>query len=1351
MKRFYCSPGLISLIVVFFITGFGKLYAQPDHLNFDNFTLENGLSNNMIHCACQDSRGYMWFGTNHGVCRFDGYKYTSFRNNPTDTSSLSGLLARVIYEDKKGNLWVGTESGGLNLFDRETEKFKHILPAFSETCIGSSVKTITEDKNGVLWLGTNIGLKSFDPQTYKVKTYASVANKRNSPSDNYIRVLMFDIYGKLWIGTNSGLDVFNPLTGQFTRISTFEPLLMDQIWEIYSDRKGKVWVGTYNHSLFVFDPNTLIGKQVLLDKNNERSKTVRSIVSDKSGIFWIGTRDGLYLYNPVKNKSVLFENNEHESKSLVHNSILDIFSDRNGDIWICTRGGISLMVPERQVFKHYKALPNNNHYLNNSEVYAIWSNKNNGDIWIGTDKGGVNILNRAVDKFSYLTQSAGSLSSNCIKAFMDDGQGNVWIGTFRGGINVYNLNTKRITSYRNNPADPKSLSNDDVWALLRDKKGNIWIGSDSGLDRFDVATRTFIHYRNIDLGQSVIWLNEDSKGDLWFGQGSRTIIFRPNVGIIARYTDQGRWFYEDSKGRFWVASLNNGLILYDKLKGPIKYYDEKAGLPNNQVFYILEDNIGNLWLSTASGLARFNPDKEEFTNFDIKDGLQNNQFLYGAGYKTPAGEFLFGGINGFNIFNPKQVVKNKYEPPIVFTDFKIFNKSVAIGEYNSILSKSISVTKKISIPYKFNVITFEFAALNYAKSENNRYKFKLLGFDKDWSESGFQRTATYTNLDPGDYTFCVIASNNDNVWNKKGITIEVKILPPIWRTWWFKLVMVVLILFIVYLLIQFTVNREKLKHAVYLERIKAKQMHELDMMKLRFFTNISHEIRTPLTLILGPLDRIMQGKISADQLKSNAQIMHRNASLLLKLVNQLLDFRKLEAGSSKLELHKADIIAFLRELVDSFSNMANEKCIRFRFNAVNDSLYAFFDADKLGKIVNNLLSNAFKFTATDGSISVNISVLIDEVSDNSGQGEPNNRFIEIVVKDTGIGIAENNLEKIFVRFFQSSENKNQGGTGIGLALTHELVKLHNGRVFVESKLGKGSVFTVRLPLITELPGAFDPMDNDSMEEVHPLTEETESSGETVSLTDKIMLVVEDNSDVRQFIRLNFGSDFHIEEAVDGKEGLSIALKIIPDIVLTDVMMPIMDGKELCRKLKGDERTSHIPVLMLTALSSKESTMEGLACGADDYIVKPFDINILKTKIDNLLSLRELLREKFSGEMILAPTNISITSPDEKFLRKAIEIIEKNMDDSEFDTEKFSQIVGVSRMQLYRKLAVLTNMTVKEFIRDIRLKRAGQLLLQKKLTVSEVAYATGFKDMSHFRKCFRDKYGMSATEYVEKAQ
>jgi signal transduction histidine kinase/ligand-binding sensor domain-containing protein/DNA-binding response OmpR family regulator len=1318
--------------------------AQPGQVVFENYTLENGLPNNTVHQAFQDRRGYMWFATNHGVCRYDGYRFTSFRNDPRDSTSLSGLLARVIYEDKVGNLWIGTESGGLNRFNREQETFEHILPADSVRGIGTSVKAIAEDKNGCLWLGTNIGIKMYDPRSKKVQWYPFRHNNPASPSNTYVRVLQFDVQGKLWVGTNAGLDLFDPSTQTFSRVYAGNPELKDEIWEIYNDPAGMLWVGTYNNGLFMINPASRQIQKIHLDGDREWSKTIRSIVRDENGLYWIGSRAGLCVYNAERKTAAWFGNIENEQKSLVNNSILHVYKDAGKNLWISTRGGISLMVPGQQIFRHYKALHNNSKHLNNNEVYAAWADKSGNNIWIGTGEGGVNILDRKTEQFSYMTHNVSKINSiagNCIKSFMDDDKGNVWIGTYKEGISVYNFKTKRFTHFRHDPANPSSLSDNSVWALYKDKKGNIWAGTDAGLDLYNEQTRGFIHQTINSKNQKVAWISEDSRGYLWLGLLSVVAIFKPEVGIINTVREQGSCFYEDTKGRYWLATRNNGLVLFGAQNGPLKYYDERNGLPNNQVFQILEDNRGQLWLSTANGLALFDPEKETFTNFDKRDGLQNNQFHYGAACKLSNGELIFGGVNGFNLFDPAKVVKNNYQPPVVLTDLKIFNKSVHSNDQMSVLHRSISETKEITIPYEYNILTLEFAALNFVRPEKNRYKFKLIGFDKEWNESGFKTSATYTNLDPGQYTFSVIASNNDHVWNNNGLQLQIKILPPFWKTWWFYLLVALTLVGLIYMIIIFRVNREKIKQQLYVERSKVKQLHEVNAIKLRFFTNVSHEIRTPLTLIIGPLERIKNTEMSQELMRSQVEIMYRNANALLKLVNQLLDFRKLETGNLKLELEKGDLILFIREIVHSFSSMAEDKGVHLKFSAFNESMLTYFDSDKLEKILNNLLSNAFKFTGKNGTISVYMTAGVDESFDSHDE------FIEMVVKDNGMGIESKNRERIFHRFFQVSESKNQGGTGIGLALTRELVKLHKGEIFVNSEPGKGTRFTVRLPLIKENREQADTAS--TMKETQSHSVEKEGTPKKELLTENILLIIEDNADVRQFIRDNFESQFHIEEAADGSEGLRLAQKLLPDIILSDVMMPLLDGNELCKKLKADEYTSHIPIILLTALSSKQHTIEGLSSGADDYITKPFDISILQTKIENLLSLRNSMRRKFAGELIISPTNVTVTSFDEVFLRNAIEVVEKNIDDTELDIETFSKQMAVSRMQMYRKLSALTGMTVKEFIRDIRLKRAAQLLDQKNLNVSEVAYAVGFKDLSHFRKCFREKFGMNATEYLKK--
>jgi len=567
-------------------------------------------------------------------------------------------------------------------------------------------------------------------------------------------------------------------------------------------------------------------------------------------------------------------------------------------------------------------------------------------------------------------------------------------------------------------------------------------------------------------------------------------------------------------------------------------------------------------------------------------------------------------------------------------------------------------------------------------------------------------------------------------------------------------IILITIVLLIYVLVRFALNREKIKHQLVLERINARKLHEFDMLKLKFFTNISHEIRTPLTLILGPLDKLINKDIPKDEMKENLHLMQRNAKNLDKLISQLLDFRKLQTGNLKLNLTESDIVDFIRTIVNSFNDYADEKGITLKFNTLKKGLNAVFDADKIEKILNNLISNSFKFTGQGGTIAVNLSLVFDTDDNDFNETDKEKQFIEIAVKDTGKGIAANNLNRIFQRFFQSENEDENSGVGIGLALVKELVDIHKGNIFVTSKPGKGTKFTIKIPYYSSLSEKQTETESGKLEtetEKAELLEEFAEESNQQHLYSKIMLIVEDNADVRKFIASHFNTTFKIVEAKNGEEGWEKAVEMIPDIIISDVLMPVTDGYELCKRIKNDERTSHIPVLLLTALHSKEHELKGITTGADDYITKPFDLSVLQAKVENVLSIRESLKQKFTGIVVLEPKNVVISSPDERFLQKAIEVIENNISDCDLDIESFSVKVGVSRMQLYRKLHALTDMTVKEFIRHIRLKRAAQLLVQQKLNVSEVAYEVGFKDLSHFRKCFRREYGMSASEFVTKSK
>lgn len=1342
----------ILLVISAFNTAIGK----NQELSFDAFFQEDGLPNNFIQCIYQDSKGWMWIGTSQGLSRFDGYNFVNYLPNSNDSTSLEGNLVRVITEDKNGNLWIGTENGGLNLYQRNLETFSQPFNNHPDLRFKHySVNDIIPDGHGNTWVGTDFGIMVIDSVKKMELISPQVKNKNSAFPNEYVRRLQFDNQGNLWIGTNSGLFIYSPKTNLIETFPLpFEEGHPHEIWEIYRDEEGLMWVGTYSLGLFIIDPEKNTTKHIKLYPEVERSETVRSVSKSGFGEYWIGTRGGLYVYSKAKGITGFYRHDERRPRSLTNNSVLSIIHDKNDETWIGTRGGLNLLARSKQVFHNFTALPNDNFHLNSSIVYAIWVDKK-GNIWLGTEDGGINIYNTETGKYTYLMADdsrRNSLSQNCIKAFEEDDNGNLWVGTFLGGIDVIHLATGKITHHKHDSDNPQSLSDNRVWDICKDKNGNLWIGTTRGLDRYNVQKGTFSHYTKISGEDQISWVETDSEGNLWLGSPDEVIVYNEEKKSIHRFQEQSRSMFEDSKNNVWIATLDKGIAKYNATSGPVQYFNEMDGLANNQALCIQEDRHHNLWISTSNGLSKFNVQQNTFHNFSSNDGLGNNQFCYRASYETPNGDLLFGSISGFNMFNPDDVTTGLDNVPIVFTDLKIFNKSVPVSQSaNSVLKQSISETNHLVLNYDQNVFTLDFAALNYINSDKNLYSYKLEGFNKDWNEPSKTHSATYTNLNPGKYTLKIkragFASGND----AHMLQLKITVLPPFWKTRIFLILLLLVIAALIYVLVRFIINREKIKNQLVLERINSKKLHEIDMMKLKFFTNISHEIRTPLTLILGPLEKLLGKNVNNDEIQENLHLMHRNAKNLDKLMSQLLDFRKLQTGNLKLNLTQADIVTYVRHVVESFEDYAKENGIHLKFNTLKKGLVAVFDPDKLEKIINNLISNAFKFTEAGGTISVNLSLVFDTNDNDFDESEKDKQFIEISVKDTGKGIASKDLNRIFQRFFQSDGEPSKSGVGIGLALVKELVEIHKGNVFVTSKPGRGTKFTFRIPYLPNLKTKTPTHPSIPADSEIPTNELATENSIAENSDQRMMLIVEDNADVRSFIAAHFRADYKILEAKNGEEGWQTAVNMVPNVIVSDVLMPDVDGFELCKRLKNDERTSHIPVILLTALHSKEHEIKGLSTGADDYITKPFDLNILQAKIDNILSIRDSLKEKFGNTMVLEPTNVVLTSPDERFLQKAIDVVEENISDPELDIENFASKVGVSRMQLYRKLNALTNMTVKEFIRHLRLKRATQLLVQQKMNISEVAYEVGFKDLSHFRKCFKREYGMSASEYVAKSK
>ena len=1038
---------LVLVVFNFIYTPLTFADGKTNVFNFDYYSQENGLPNNSIQCIFQDRKGWIWLGTSQGLSRFDGSHFVNFTHNPEDSSSLSGSLVRVIFEDSKGNLLIGTENGGLNVFDREKERFLHPYknhPEFKSKEV--SVNTIKDDHDGNLYIGTDRNLLRIDNHRQLRRVIPLTGTQTVNFSESFIRVVQFDNSGNLWLGTTDGLFLYHPDSNFIEAIPV--PVIKEQsreVFEIFKDDDGLLWIGTYSNGVIIMDPATKSVHHLSLDPYSERTETVRAISKGILGDYWIGTRGGLYVYSKTRGVTGFFKHDNRDNRSLANNSVLDIFHDTRGETWIGTRGGLNLLAKSKQVFRNFSALPNDDHYLNSNIIYAFWIDEKNR-IWVGTEDGGINIYNPEKGKFEYLMakdKNTNSISQNCVKAFLDDRKGNLWIGTFWGGIDVLNLKTGKIKHYQHSPDNQQSLSDNRVWALCLDDDGGIWVGTTGGIDRFDPETKSFKHFPKLALNRQVNWISIDSDRNIWFGTPDEIVIYDPDNENIIRYSEHSRSFLEDSEKRYWIATLDKGIALYSKSGGALKYYSTHDGLSNNQALYILEDDNHYLWISTSNGLSKFDTKKEQFRNFTSRDGLRNDQFTYGAAYKADNGELLFGGIAGFNMFNPQSILTDDIHIPLIFTELRVFNKPVPIGDdKDAVLKQSISETSHLILQNDQKVFTLEFTALDFVNNTGNLYSYYLEGFDNDWNEPSTSRTATYTNLNPGDYVLKIKRVFPGNPSTHEELNLNITVLPPFWMTWWFRALMILVIAILGYFLFRFVVNREKIKNELIFERTKARTLHELDMLKLRLFTNISHEIRTPLALILGPLEKLISRKVPEEEIPSHLALVYRNTKQLDRLINQLLDFRKLETGNLKLELTQDDMVNLVSELVQSFQEYAKEKQITLEFHTLKKKLVAIFDPDKVETILNNLISNALKYTGNGGIISIHLSLVFAPEDEDSLSNQTEKQYIEISVKDTGKGISETNIDKIFTRFFRVDSKNESSGTGIGLSLVKELVKLH---------------------------------------------------------------------------------------------------------------------------------------------------------------------------------------------------------------------------------------------------------------------------------------------------------------------
>jgi signal transduction histidine kinase/ligand-binding sensor domain-containing protein/CheY-like chemotaxis protein/AraC-like DNA-binding protein len=1342
---------------------------------FRHLTIADGLSQNSVSAILQDTRGFMWFGTKDGLNRYDGHNFLVFRHDPSDPASISDSDITALFEDRDGRLWVGTRTGGLNRYDRDRERFRRHGGGF-----GATVSAIAQDGAGDLWVGTDgaglLRLRRSEAGRAdgKWERFTHDPADPTSLGNDRVHALLVDGRGTLWAGTRAGLDRLDAGSRGFTRYTSERgspvQLIDTSIFALLEDDEGGLWMGS-TPGISVLDAG-----RTGIRHHYHQYRTFRygwgeaiDMLQDRTGRFWLSTHSELMRFDPRTGAFQYLRHDPLDPSGVGGNVPTALYQDRSEVVWVGSNGyGIDIHDPKRERFRTFRRPEGRDYRESGFSVHTLFEDSGR-DLWISA--GLLYRWNRRTGEFvSFETTSdrLDDFGNTGVWAILEHPRGFLWAGTYRG-LYHHEIATGRSRQYRHDPADPDGLPEVEVKDVFRDRDGTLWVATENYLAKLvDRAAGRFVSYPYNARPTTQAWtfpsLVQTGDGHLWFGSLQGLVRFDPRGETFRHYRndpgdptslghDAVRTLRRDPMQPdriLWVGTAGGGLNRLDVEAGTFSRYTTAQGLPNNVVYGVLPDDAGHLWLSTNRGLARFDPGTGAVRSFDAADGLQSDEFNSGAAFRSASGELFFGGIYGFSHFRPEDIRDNPHRPAVVITGLRRLNRREVVGDSGSILVRSIVETTSLRIPARDNVLIFEFAALDYSAPGKNRYAYRMVGFNDTWIDAGHTRTATYTNLPPGSYTFQVRGSNNDGVWTESGASLQLRILPPWWRTPWaygFYLLLVGVLLLGVR---RYEINRIRLSQRVEHEREQGEQLRELDRARSRFFANVSHEFRTPLTLTLGPLDDLQAGFHGplAPAMADQVGLARRNAGRVLELIDQLLEVARLEVGSTPLRARRVELGSSLARLGEAFRPLAERRSVALAVEVPEEPLTVFADPDHLERILANLLSNAFKFTRSGGTVR-----LVLEAAPGTAR---------ISVRDDGPGIAAADLPHIFDRFYRGNEatDQHQPGTGIGLALARELAALHGGTLDVESEEGSGSTFTVTLllgrnHLLPEQVVDDGPFQDWSSRLPLPSTpvEEPQAWGDADSAQEDVpedvttVLVVEDNSELRAFIRMHLQGRFRVVEAADGLQGLELARRMLPDLVLSDVMMPGLDGYALCRALRDDPETDFIPVILLTARADMEDRLAGLREAADAYLTKPFQVEELTTQIDNLIALRRRLRERFAGTVVqVRPVPLELAATDAKFLEQVRSAIELHLADEEFGVEELARLVAHSRGHLHRRLKAIIDESPSDLLRRMRLERAAQLLGAGAGSISEIAYGVGFRSVAHFSNRFQDHFGVRPSAY-----
>ena len=1362
-----------------FFTFVNLLYSQNKFENYQFRIIKDATSKRAISSITQDSYGFTWIGTNGaGLYRYDGVNYIGYEYNPQKKGTVNSNVIYATYVDKSNNLWIGTDEG-LSLYNRNLDKFTKIqigdvvAKGYSEPL---TVKSIIQDNRGNLLLGTfGYGLIQLDLKTLKVKRIES----------EFIKGVNFQINGFaknkkgiVFFGTNYGMFYLDSHTHVYPvcKDRFRKTPITTSVESIAIDKDDFIWAGTTSEGLFKIkiDNDSYLFQNFPVTKNK-----VLSIIPSQQNAIVCGTEnDGLITVDYSGAVIKRYLHSKYDNYSLKSNSVWALYEDKDKRVWIgYYNKGLGVFDKPNNKFKAVESLLNNDNSLQTSSVTSVVKDKS-GRVLISTEGGGLDVFNPVDKSFIHVNKSNQSyyagLTANDIQTVFIDSKQNVWLGSWNQGIFVLKYGTKKFINY--NTTNTKGLKSNRIFSFSEDSMGRIWIGSFiSGLHYYDATANKFVHcnlnslFKNDESLAYVRKVFVDSDDVLWIGTIMGLYQVKINAGnsfkVISMKNQMIRNFkkhnsiqtilsiYESNDKTIWIGTDGGGLFSYDKKKKQFYSYNEFPNFKQKSIRAIVSDANDCLWVSGGSGLSKLDLKNRACVNFTVDDGLLVNEFNNNAVFKDGYGTLYFGSYEGMNYFNPNQIKKTQNEPSLYFSDFKLFNKSIEPDEDSSLLQKVILETKYITLDHSQSVFTIEYVGINYNYPGKNEYAYYLEGFEKDWNYVGNSRSATYTNLEAGNYVFKVKAANKSGVWSKQPLELHIKVLPPWWRTYFAYIVYIGLVVFLILYLNKIYQNRFKAKQAIVLEREKAIQLEKLNNKKLQFFTNISHEFRTPLTLIINPLEDVLKNKNKdlSKETFNKLKTIHKSSDRLSRLINELMDFNKLQFNKISLQVKKIEVISFTKEVISYFDEEAKSRSITINFESSFQKITDWLDPKMLEKIIFNIISNAFKFTPDNGSINITI-VKQEDALKIHGAFVPS---FSIIVADKGSGIVKKDLKKIFDRFYQVN-NLNKvyyGSTGIGLEVVKEFVELHKGKIEVDSKVNEGTKFTVTFPIgksyydkaeVTNESFVLSSVKNNKF--VEP--EGTDDAVEEEEI-DKVytVLIVEDNSGLRNYLKQELKKQYKVIVAENGKIGYELALQKLPDLIITDVIMPVMDGLELCKNIKGNLKTSHIPLLMLSAKAMVKDKLEGIDSGADIYLSKPFDLDILKSSLAQLISSRQIMFNKFYTG-IANQGKGKTTTLDNEFIQKTLSFINENISDSQLSVELLSSKVFLSRSQLYRKIKTLTGVSVNEFIRNVRLEQARKLIEEGNSNINEICFKVGFTSSSYFAKCYRNKYGHLPTQGMD---